>query len=67
MPYFILLFIIGLPIVLLEVSLGQFLGQGSAHTWRASPVFKGKSQQLFLLSISHTIDIFKIIFQVRVL
>ncbi|XP_055707809.1 sodium- and chloride-dependent glycine transporter 1 isoform X2 [Phlebotomus papatasi] len=42
-PYFILLFIIGLPIVLLEVSLGQFLGQGSAHTWRASPVFKGAS------------------------
>uniref|UniRef100_A0A1L8DJV8 Putative sodium-neurotransmitter symporter n=2 Tax=Nyssomyia neivai TaxID=330878 RepID=A0A1L8DJV8_9DIPT len=42
-PYFSLLFIIGLPIVLLEVSLGQFLGQGSAHTWRASPVFKGAS------------------------
>ncbi|XP_059613954.1 sodium- and chloride-dependent GABA transporter 1 [Phlebotomus argentipes] len=42
-PYFTLLFIIGLPIVLLEVSLGQFLGQGSAHTWRASPVFKGAS------------------------
>ncbi|GAB0096213.1 sodium-dependent nutrient amino acid transporter 1 [Sergentomyia squamirostris] len=42
-PYFILLFIIGLPVVLLEVSLGQFLGQGSAHTWRASPVFKGAS------------------------
>lgn len=41
-PYFILLFLIGLPIVLLEMSLGQFLGQGSAQTWRASPFFKGK-------------------------
>lgn len=40
-PYLILLLIIGLPITLLEVALGQFLGQGSAHTWRASPFFKG--------------------------
>jgi solute carrier family 6 (neurotransmitter transporter), invertebrate len=41
-PYLVLLFIIGLPLLLLEISLGQFLGQGSAHTWRASPFFKGK-------------------------
>lgn len=41
-PYLILLLVIGLPIVLLEISLGQFLGQGSAHIWRASPFFRGK-------------------------
>ncbi|TMW47312.1 hypothetical protein DOY81_007604 [Sarcophaga bullata] len=40
-PYIILLFLVGLPIVLLEISIGQFLGQGAAHTWRASPIFKG--------------------------
>lgn len=35
--------IVGVPIVLLEISLGQFLGQGSAHGWKASPFFKGAS------------------------
>ncbi|XP_023296451.2 sodium-dependent nutrient amino acid transporter 1 isoform X1 [Lucilia cuprina] len=40
-PYLILLFLVGLPIVLLEISVGQFLGQGAAHTWRSSPIFKG--------------------------
>lgn len=40
-PYLTLLFIVGLPIVLLEIALGQFLGQGSAYIWRASPFFKG--------------------------
>ncbi|KAL5291541.1 hypothetical protein ACFFRR_010758 [Megaselia abdita] len=40
-PYLILLLLVGLPIVLLEISIGQFLGQGAAHTWRSSPIFKG--------------------------
>uniref|UniRef100_A0A1B0C4T3 Transporter n=1 Tax=Glossina palpalis gambiensis TaxID=67801 RepID=A0A1B0C4T3_9MUSC len=40
-PYVVLLFLVGLPIVLLEISMGQFLGQEAAHTWRASPIFKG--------------------------
>ncbi|XP_053676848.1 sodium- and chloride-dependent neutral and basic amino acid transporter B(0+) [Anopheles nili] len=42
-PYVILLLLVGLPVVLLEVSLGQFLGQGSAHMWRAAPFLKGAS------------------------
>lgn len=41
-PYLLILFLIGLPIVLLEIALGQFLGQGSAHSWRASPIFRGE-------------------------
>lgn len=41
-PYVVLLFLVGLPMILLEISVGQFLGQGAAHTWRASPIFKGK-------------------------
>ncbi|ALC44969.1 blot, partial [Drosophila busckii] len=40
-PYLVLLFLVGLPMILLEISVGQFLGQGAAHTWRASPIFKG--------------------------
>lgn len=40
-PYVILLFLVGLPMILLEIAVGQFLGQGAAHTWRASPIFKG--------------------------
>lgn len=42
-PYVILLLLVGLPVVLLEISLGQFLGQGSAHMWRAAPFLKGAS------------------------
>ncbi|XP_055909567.1 sodium- and chloride-dependent GABA transporter 1 isoform X2 [Eupeodes corollae] len=40
-PYLVLLFLVGLPTILLEISIGQFLGQGAAHTWRSSPIFKG--------------------------
>ncbi|XP_053689546.1 sodium- and chloride-dependent neutral and basic amino acid transporter B(0+) isoform X2 [Sabethes cyaneus] len=42
-PYVILLLLVGLPVVLLEISLGQFLGQGSANMWRAAPFLKGAS------------------------
>lgn len=42
-PYLTLMFVIGVPIVLLEMALGQFLGQGAAHSWKASPFFKGAS------------------------
>lgn len=42
-PYLTLMITIGVPIVLLEMGLGQFLGQGSAHSWKASPFFKGAS------------------------
>ncbi|XP_012159382.1 sodium-dependent nutrient amino acid transporter 1 isoform X2 [Ceratitis capitata] len=40
-PYITLLFLVGLPIILLEMSVGQFLGQSAAHTWTAAPIFKG--------------------------
>lgn len=42
LPYLVILLFIGLPIILLEIALGQFLGQGSAHSWRASPILRGK-------------------------
>ena len=42
-PYLVIMFIIGVPIVLLEMALGQFLGQGAAHSWKSSPFLKGAS------------------------
>lgn len=42
-PYLVILLLIGTPVVLLEMALGQFLGQESAHTWKTSPFFKGAS------------------------
>ena len=42
-PYLTLMLIVGVPIVLLEMALGQFLGQGSAQSWKASPFLKGAS------------------------
>lgn len=50
-PYFTILLLIGLPIILLEISLGQFLGQGSANSWRASPILKGKKIINYLLKV----------------
>lgn len=42
-PYFVFIFLVGLPIILLEVSIGQFLGQGAGSSWRASPIMKGNN------------------------
>lgn len=42
-PYLILMIFIGIPIVFLEIAMGQFLGQGAANSWKASPFFKGAS------------------------
>lgn len=42
LPYLLLFLLVGMPIILLEIALGQFLGQGAAHSWRASPIFRGK-------------------------
>lgn len=42
-PYLTLMLVVGVPVLLLEMALGQFLGQGAAHSWKASPFFKGAS------------------------
>lgn len=48
LPYVMILMLVGLPIILLEVALGQFLGQGSAHSWRASPILRGTINASFI-------------------
>lgn len=42
-PYLTLMIFIGIPLVFLEIALGQFLGQGAANSWKASPFFRGAS------------------------
>ncbi|KAJ3602553.1 hypothetical protein NHX12_030305 [Muraenolepis orangiensis] len=40
-PYFLMLVFLGIPIYLMEISLGQFCSQGSINIWRAVPLFQG--------------------------
>lgn len=40
-PYLTLMLVIGIPVLMLEMALGQFLGQGAAHSWKSSTFFKG--------------------------
>jgi len=41
-PYLIMLTFCGIPLFMIELSLGQFSGYGAMTAWRASPIFKGK-------------------------
>ena len=40
-PYVICLVVAGAPILILEVSLGQFTSQGGITAWKICPLFKG--------------------------
>ena len=40
-PYLICLVLAGVPILILEVSLGQFQGQGGITAWKICPLFQG--------------------------
>jgi SNF family Na+-dependent transporter len=40
-PYFIFLILIGIPLVLLEMSVGQFTSTGPLTSWRMTPLFRG--------------------------
>ena len=42
-PFTIMLFISGIPLVYLELSFGQFASEGVVTVWRASPFFQGLS------------------------
>ena len=41
-PYVIMLVFVGIPIFLLELSLGQFSSSGPINCWELAPIFKGK-------------------------
>lgn len=46
-PYLIMLGLAGVPIFLLEVSLGQFASQGPVSVWKAIPALQGKLTLLY--------------------
>jgi len=40
-PFVIMLFVTGIPLVYLELSFGQFASSGVVSIWKASPLFQG--------------------------
>uniref|UniRef100_A0A3Q4MKF9 Transporter n=1 Tax=Neolamprologus brichardi TaxID=32507 RepID=A0A3Q4MKF9_NEOBR len=40
-PYLLIVFVGGIPIFFLEISLGQFMKAGSINVWNIAPLFKG--------------------------
>jgi SNF family Na+-dependent transporter len=40
-PYFIFLFIVGIPLFTLELSLGQYTSQGAMSAFKMAPIFRG--------------------------
>lgn len=41
-PYFICVFIGGMPIFYLECTVGQFMGVAGLNAWKICPLFQGK-------------------------
>ena len=41
-PYLLFLVVGGIPLVFLEMSLGQYASLGPITIWRCAPLFKGK-------------------------
>jgi solute carrier family 6 amino acid transporter-like protein 5/7/9/14 len=41
-PYFLFLFICGLPLFFLELAIGQFSSLSPLSVWKMSPLFKGQ-------------------------
>uniref|UniRef100_A0A8W8JXA8 Transporter n=1 Tax=Magallana gigas TaxID=29159 RepID=A0A8W8JXA8_MAGGI len=59
-PYLIMLFCGGLPVMLLEIGLGQYMSRGGLQSWNICPLFQGIGIATFLmcfLSITYYIVI----------
>nr|XP_054754520.1 sodium-dependent noradrenaline transporter-like [Lytechinus pictus] len=44
-PYFLMLFLAGMPLMFLELAFGQYGGEGPITIWKACPLFAGESMQ----------------------
>lgn len=42
-PYFIMLFVTGVPLFLMELSLGQYGAAGPITVWKCCPLLKGNN------------------------
>lgn len=51
-PFVIMLFITGIPLVFMELSLGQYASAGVVRVWRASPIFQGEYKCSFELKMT---------------
>ncbi len=49
-PYFLMLFGAGLPILFLELSIGQFSSLGCIGVWKMCPLFKGIGIAMLIVS-----------------
>ncbi|KAH9495200.1 Sodium- and chloride-dependent taurine transporter [Bulinus truncatus] len=58
-PYFIAVFLGGIPMFFLEVSLGQYMSEGGIGPWKIAPLFKGigyaTAAIVFLLNCEYNI------------
>ncbi|ESO89519.1 hypothetical protein LOTGIDRAFT_218886 [Lottia gigantea] len=50
-PFLVMLFITGIPLVFLELSFGQFASQGVVSIWSVSPIFQGVGWAMFIVSV----------------
>ena len=41
LPYFLFLILGGIPLVFLEMTIGQYSSAGPTMVWRVAPIFKG--------------------------
>ena len=46
-PYFVMLFVCGIPIFMAELALGQYSAQGTLSVWKALPAFKVSINKVF--------------------
>ena len=52
-PWLLSIFLMGIPMFVLEVSLGQFLNTGGICIWNLVPMFKGKHSPRRFLDFCH--------------
>lgn len=50
-PFFVMLFITGIPLVFMEMSFGQFASSGVVSIWSVSPLFQGVGWAMFMVSV----------------